>query len=209
MPRPPTLKIVEIFASIQGEGLRQGTPAVFIRLAGCNLRCRFCDTKTAWEGGTERSVGRIAAAAARLRKSFPAEWIVLTGGEPLLQDVAPLVRTLKAAGWKVQTETNGRFAGPLSVDWYTVSPKPPGFAVRPFFRSRAKEVKLVVSRELTAAAAARVRNAFPHRTPLLFQIDSSSPDSPRRALRLFRQAAKDGWPNIRLSVQLHKILNVP
>ncbi|RPI99013.1 MAG: 7-carboxy-7-deazaguanine synthase QueE, partial [Candidatus Aminicenantes bacterium] len=50
MLRPPTLKTIEIFASVQGEGLRQGEPTIFVRLAGCNLRCGFCDTKRAWRG---------------------------------------------------------------------------------------------------------------------------------------------------------------
>ena len=61
MPQQPTLKIVEIFPSLQGEGLRQGEPTIFVRLAGCNLRCSFCDTKRAWGRGRARSVPDIMA----------------------------------------------------------------------------------------------------------------------------------------------------
>ena len=59
MPAPPTLKIIEIFASVQGEGMRQGEPTVFVRLAGCDRRCSFCDTKEAWGAGARLSVDKI------------------------------------------------------------------------------------------------------------------------------------------------------
>jgi organic radical activating enzyme len=224
MPQPPTLKIAEIFASIQGEGLRQGEPTVFIRLAGCNLRCPFCDTKQAWTGGRETPIARIAARAARLRKSHPAQWIVLTGGEPLLQDVGPLVRLLKTQGhspvacirgrvrrppWKIQVETNGVFYRRLPVDWYTVSPKPPVYAFHPEYCARAREVKLVASRELTFAIVARVRDAFPADVPVILQIESNAPASAAKALRLLGRTMKSGRTNVRLGVQLHKILGVP
>ena len=84
MPQPPTLKIVEIFPSIQGEGLRQGEPTVFIRLSGCNLKCSFCDTKYAWKGGREFTAGEILDEVRKIRRRFPASWVSLTGGEPLL-----------------------------------------------------------------------------------------------------------------------------
>jgi 7-carboxy-7-deazaguanine synthase len=234
MPPPLTLKIAEIFASIQGEGLRQGEPTVFIRLAGCNLRCSFCDTKRAWTGGRVKSIERIAAEAARLRKSRPAEWIVLTGGEPLLQDVGPLVRLLKDAGHssvdfshgrvrrnltaaknavprppKIQIETNGIIYRRLPCDWYTISPKPPDYAFHPEYRARAREVKLVASKELTYAVVARIRDAFPPSVPLLLQPESNTAASRAKALRLLRRAAKEGRTNIRLSLQMHKILRVP
>ncbi len=209
MPQPPTLKIAEIFASLQGEGLRQGEPTIFIRLAGCNLRCPFCDTKRAWTGGRETPIARIAARAARLRKSRPAEWIVLTGGEPLLQDVGPLVRLLKKKGFLIQIETNGIFYRRLPVDWYTLSPKPPDYAFHPGYRVRAREVKLVASRELTFAVAARVRDAFPPAVPLLVQPESNTAASRAKALRMVRRAAKEGRTNVRLSLQMHKILRIP
>ena len=208
MPPPPTLKIVEVFASIQGEGLRQGEPTIFIRLTGCDLRCSFCDTKYAWTGGRTADVPRILERVRSLRKRFPAAWACLTGGEPLLQDIAPLVRSLKKDGLKVQVETNGRTFRPLTADWLTVSPKPPRYACRPQLIKRAREVKLVVSRTLTLGTIARVRREFPRTAPLLLQPESNAAWSRAKARRLLDRAVRAGLENMRYSLQLHKILGL-
>lgn len=208
MPRPPTLKTTEIFASVQGEGLRQGEPTVFIRLAGCDRRCGFCDTKRAWRGGRETSVGKIVREAIRLRRELPAAWACLTGGEPLAQDVGPLARELRAAGFKVQVETNGTFPPVAGVDWYTVSPKPPDYDVHPGLLKEAREAKLVACRRLTLDAVRTVRAAFPRRTPILLQPQSNAVWSRRKALELLRGAARSGLEGVRLAVQLHRIYKV-
>ena len=148
MPRLPTLKIIEIFASLQGEGLRQGEPTVFIRFSGCNLKCSFCDTRYAWNGGRELTPFQALREIHKIRNRYPADWVCLTGGEPLLQDVSGLVKDLRQEGLKIQVETNATLYRPLTVDWYTVSPKPPRYSFRPEYRKRAKEVKLVVTRVL-------------------------------------------------------------
>ena len=110
-------KINEIFYSLQGEGLHAGTPAVFIRFSGCNLRCPFCDTEH--QGGRMMSDEEIAGEAAK----YPAEWIILTGGEPTLQLDEKLLGTLKKTGKKIAIETNGTRPVPAGVDFVTVSPK--------------------------------------------------------------------------------------
>jgi 7-carboxy-7-deazaguanine synthase len=209
MPRPRTLKIAEIFASLQGEGLRQGEPSLFVRLSGCNLRCSFCDTKRAWKGGRNATFEQIAARLDRLRRTHPADWVVLTGGEPLMQDVAPLVRLLKKKGYLIQIETNGHYYRDLVPHWFTVSPKPLEYIFHPRYRTLAREVKLVASRELTLAVVLRIRDGFPARTPLLIQPESNKPDSRAKALRLVRSAAREGRTNVRLSLQMHRILAIP
>ncbi len=205
MRRPPTLKTTEIFASVQGEGLRQGEPTIFVRLAGCNRRCGFCDTKKAWRGGREVPVDRILAEVDRLRGGFPAAWVCLTGGEPLAQDVRPLVRGLHEAGLKVQAETNGTFPPEPRIDWHTVSPKPPDYEVHPAFPARAREVKLVVCRALTLDAVRAVRAKFPAATPVILQPQSNAAWSRKKALGLLEGAARSGLEGVRLSVQLHRI----
>ena len=205
MPRQLTLKTIEAFASVQGEGLRQGEPTLFVRMAGCNLRCSFCDTKRAWARGHSQTVTEIVGQVRALWLRHPALWVCLTGGEPLRQAVAPLIRALRRDGLNVQVETNGTFAPRPEADWYIVSPKPPDYAAHPLFRRKAKEVKLVVSRHLTADAVREVRRFFPARTPVILQPQGNARWSMRKAVRLIEEAAGQGLVNVRVSVQLHKI----
>ena len=205
MRRRPTLKTTEIFASVQGEGLRQGEPTIFVRLSGCNRRCGFCDTKKAWRRGRELPVDKILDEVDRLRHGRPAAWVCLTGGEPLAQNVRPLVVRLQEAGLKVQIETNGSFPPDPHAEWHTVSPKPPDYDVHPGFLKRAREIKLVVCRSLTLDAVRTVRAAFPAATPLILQPQSNAAWSRKRALALLEGASRAGLGGIRVSVQLHKI----
>ncbi len=205
MPRPLTLKTIEIFASVQGEGLRQGEPTIFVRLAGCDLRCGFCDTKRAWRGGRETAVEKIAAEVGRLRGDYPTTWVCLTGGEPLAQNVRPLVKRLHGEGLRVQVETNGTFPPDPYADWHTVSPKPPDYAVHPGFRKKAREIKLVVCRALSLDDIRTVRAAFPPTVPVILQPQSNARWSVDKAVRLLEGAGRAGLEGVRLSVQLHKI----
>lgn len=105
MKTPPRLEVSELFFSIQGESSYAGQPCVFIRLSGCNLRCRYCDAGYTYEEpGTLRDIGEILSFAGQY-PGFPVE---ITGGEPLLQEnIYPLMEELLAAGRKVLLETNG------------------------------------------------------------------------------------------------------
>jgi len=101
-----TLRIAEIFRSLQGEAASSGWPTVFVRLAGCNLRCLYCDTAWAWTGGDELDLDSIRS---RIRAAGPTKRVCLTGGEPLLQReaVLALATALIADGHEVSMETNG------------------------------------------------------------------------------------------------------
>lgn len=115
----------EIFYSLQGEGRYAGTPAVFVRFSGCNLRCSFCDTD--YESGREMSEEAIVEAVSE----YPARHVILTGGEPTLQLTASLAEKLHAAGCTIHLETNGTRPLPegCRIDWITCSPKAGGSVV--------------------------------------------------------------------------------
>jgi 7-carboxy-7-deazaguanine synthase len=209
MPRRPTLRVVEVFASVQGEGLRQGEPTIFIRLAGCNLRCPFCDTAHAWTGGRPMTEAGVQARVEKLRRRFPAEWICLTGGEPLLQDIVPLVRSLRKKRLKIQVETNGTVFRPAAADWLTLSPKPTNYRYDARFRRLAREVKLIVTKNISLAVIRKMRDEFPAKVPILLQPESNARWSRARAVQLLRRAISAGLVNIRVSIQLHKVLGIP
>ena len=100
----PTLRITEIFHSVQGESTLAGWPCVFVRLTGCNLRCRWCDTAYAFHGGTGRTVDDVVDEVG----SYACKRVEITGGEPLLQKATPaLARRLLEAGYEVLCETSG------------------------------------------------------------------------------------------------------
>lgn len=107
----------EIFYSLQGEGYFSGTPSLFIRFSGCNLKCGFCDTQH--QHGTEMKEEDIVEKA----RACKAQHVVITGGEPSLQLTESLVDKLHEIGKYVAVETNGTHLLPENVDWITLSPK--------------------------------------------------------------------------------------
>jgi len=117
------MKIIEIFYSLQGEGFLAGVPSVFVRLAGCPLRCRWCDTKYAWskEAGRQNSTEQIIKAV----QKWPCKYVVITGGEPMVDsDLPQLVRELKAAGKHITIETAGiAYIPDMPCDLMSISPK--------------------------------------------------------------------------------------
>jgi organic radical activating enzyme len=111
---PLQYEVTEIFDSMQGEGYWTGTPATFIRLAGCNLRCKWCDTKF------ER---KMTLEVPDIMPFIHHHLVVITGGEPALQVLDPLVRELQLRRHYVQVETNGTRKIDATPNWVTVSPK--------------------------------------------------------------------------------------
>lgn len=116
------MRLAEIYRSIQGEGLLTGTPSVFIRTSGCNLRCWFCDTPyTSWAPeGDDYPLEEIVAQTVELADPH----VVITGGEPMLfAELIPLCQRLKDAGRHITIETAGTLYLPLTCDLISISPK--------------------------------------------------------------------------------------
>ncbi len=124
------MRIAELFYSLQGEGSLIGTPSMFIRTSGCNLRCVWCDTPyTSWQPeGTELSLDQIIDEV----KAHPAHHAVVTGGEPMIApEIIPLTERLRQLGTHITIETAGTVFRPVACDLMSISPKlsnstPPG-----------------------------------------------------------------------------------
>lgn len=115
--------IMEIFDSIQGEGSMMGMPVTFIRMKGCNLACPWCDTKESWKKEEPNmTIQEIIAKCNRTQ-------VVITGGEPCAQNIAPLVEALHRVDKFVAIETNGTLPTPENIDWVVCSPKPPYYKI--------------------------------------------------------------------------------
>lgn len=113
------MRINEIFYSLQGEGRNTGRAAVFIRLSGCNLKCSFCDTD--FDSYTDLTVRQIVDEVKGI--GGDCRFVVITGGEPTIQDCEPLINSLHAEGYEVAMESNGTRPAPSNIDWLTISPK--------------------------------------------------------------------------------------
>ena len=120
------LYVSEIFFSLNGEGLLIGVPTIFVRLSGCNLRCRWCDTKYAWNMGTEKEDKEIIKEVKKADNGF-CDWVLITGGEPLIQEIDGLIKNLRKAGYKIGIETNGSIYKEVlhTCDFISADIKPP------------------------------------------------------------------------------------
>lgn len=137
-----TYRINDIFYSLQGEGRWAGTPAIFIRFSGCNLKCPFCDTNFQYH--IELTSRQIADRAKQL--SSDCNFVVLTGGEPSLQIDTELLDMLRRNNYKIAIETNGTHELPKEgIDWVTVSPKNQYVDNGELVLASANEVKVVFS----------------------------------------------------------------
>jgi organic radical activating enzyme len=189
------LQLAEIFYSVQGEGTWTGTPAVFVRLAGCNLSCAFCDTDyaLAFVAPVDDVIARVRAAGGA------CPMVILTGGEPLAQrETAALVDALRADGRRVHIESNGTIDVALPADvWLTVSPKE---RLHPKTAARANEVKLIVDGRVPDEWLA----SFPADTPVFLQPEGNKPAN----VALAMEAALREPARFRLSLQTHKFIGV-
>lgn len=208
-----TYSVKEIFYTLQGEGMRVGRPAVFCRFTGCNLWsgqeqdrqkavCKFCDTDFV---GIDGSLGGKFDTAAELAAEIANLWpegqryryVVLTGGEPLLQVNSALIGELKRFGFEIAVETNGTIPVPSGIDWICVSPK----SGAPWVQRSGDELKLVYPQNNLTPKDLGTLN---FRYYLLQPMDG--PSSKENTQSAINYCKSD--PLWRLSIQTHKILNI-
>jgi organic radical activating enzyme len=193
---------MEAFYTIQGEGYHQGRAAYFIRLAGCNVNCFWCDVKESWDADKHPRVAirDIVQQAC----TEPARLAVITGGEPLMYNLDELTFNLQAKGFETNIETSGSFALSGSWNWICVSPKkfkPPteeALAV-------ANELKVVIYNKNDFTWAETYAKEVSQKCKLYLQPewDRSNVMSPFIIEYIKRN------PRWELSVQIHKYINVP
>lgn len=210
-----TYSVKEIFYTLQGEGAQAGRPAVFCRFAGCNLWtgreqdrasaiCKFCDTDFVGTDG-ERG-GKFSSSdelATVINSLWPADqpvnkYVVFTGGEPLLQLDEALIASLHAQGFEIAIETNGSLPAPDGIDWICVSPK----MGAPLVQRSGHELKVVIpqaGQKLDEYEQLDFRHFF------LQPMDGPVKEANTRlAIETCKQRPK--W---RLSLQTHKLLQIP
>jgi 7-carboxy-7-deazaguanine synthase (Cx14CxxC type) len=203
-----------MFYTLQGEGLNAGRPAVFCRFSGCNLWsgrevdrakaiCKFCDTDFVGidgvNGGRFGSADALADAISSVwsATSISHRFVVLTGGEPLLQVDAPLIDALHTRAFEIALETNGTITPPEGIDWVCISPK----AGTTLVVTSGHELKLIYPQE---GIAPRDVEHLDFGAFLLQPMDSPSVEANTRdAIRYCQE-----FPKWRLSLQQHKILRI-
>jgi len=208
--------IREVFPTLQGEGAQAGSPAVFLRFAGCNLGydvCPWCDTDWVKAHHVEDVEGTLALVAAAAAEGFggerPGLLLVATGGEPSLQLDRPLSDALRARGYRISMESNG--AKPVDrslVDWLTVSPKQAAFE-----QKEGDELKVLFSGSAapgvtpTVDAVRRLAEGTRFGHYFLQPIDIPEHGGPNYGEAV--RAVMELGPPWRLSVQTHKVTGIP
>ncbi len=206
-----TYSVKEMFYTLQGEGAHTGRAALFIRFAGCNLwngfaasrefsACTFCDTDfvgiNGQNGGKFATPQLLVQQARALAPS--ANYVVLTGGEPLLQVDEPLLQALHAAGFAIAVESNGTIAAPQGIDYLCISPK----ANVPLQQTSGHTLKLVYPQADAPPPEHFATMAFKH-----FYVQPMAGDHYAQSLQacIAYCMANPQW---RLSLQTHKIIGI-
>ena len=196
------LPIMEAFYTIQGEGHYTGNPAYFIRLGGCDVGCVWCDVKDSWDASIwpKEEVSEIVSKA----KKHPGRIAVVTGGEPLMHDMAPLTTELRKQGFQTNIETSG--AHPLSGKWDWICFSPKKFKKPlPEFYKEAHELKIIVCNKSDLKWAEEHAGSINKKCLLYLQPEW---DKSEKVLPLIIDYIKDN-PHWKISLQTHKFMNIP
>lgn len=193
--------IVEIFHSVQGEGFRAGIPHVFVRFGKCNLRCEWCDTD--FDTYTEMTGRQILNEVSK----YASKDLIFTGGEPMLNDLWPLNRLLKARGYHLSIESNGTIEIPESlIDWICISPKDQMYPNSVLRQRKGDELKCVyVGQPLDMYD--EIKTGFQHKYLQPCYHEGESVEWNGKNFAHTEQVVKDN-PDWRLSLQTHKWMGI-
>jgi organic radical activating enzyme len=196
------LPVMEMFYTIQGEGMHQGRAAYFIRLAGCDVGCHWCDVKESWSIENHPVLGVKEIVEKAL--TFPSRLAVITGGEPLLHDLSELTQELKSNAFEINIETSGsnRFSG--HFDWICLSPKKFKMPLTEIYEI-ANELKVVVFNKSDFGWAKEQAAKVSNKCHLLLQPEWSRSDRMMPLIIEFVQAN----PEWRICLQTHKFMQIP
>lgn len=201
-PHAISYPVMEHFYTLQGEGRYTGVPAYFIRLGGCDVGCVWCDVKESWDASVHPSM--TVESLVKEVMQYPGNLVVLTGGEPAMYDLKPLVDALKEAGKTVSIETSGTYVLSGDVDWYTFSPKKFKAPVDEAYL-RASELKIVIYHPSDFEwAEMHASNVSPD-CRLYLQPEWSKQE---RLLPQLIEYVKNN-PKWTVSLQTHKYLQIP
>ncbi len=207
-------QVKEIYYTLQGEGAKAGSPAVFLRFAGCNLwsglesdradaKCYFCDTDfvgtNGTNGGKYSDPKQLAEKIEDLWPGGGSRLVVCTGGEPLLQLDEDLLNALKAYGFEIAVETNGTILAPEGIDWITVSPKPNSSLKQ----VAGNELKLVYPQRIDPKDLENLKFDNFYLMPLEEPSESKSLEHMKSTVKYCLEN-----PFWKLTIQTHKILGI-
>ena len=196
------LPVMEHFYTLQGEGFHQGKAAYFIRLAGCDVGCVWCDVKESWDAGRHPryEVGGLRSEVGKT----PAKIVVITGGEPLMYDLTELTTQLQLAGYKTHLETSGAYPLTGSWNWICISPKK-FKAPLPEILPSANELKVIIFNKSDFDWAEKHALEVSKECKLYLQPEW---DKAAQMTPLIIEYIKAN-PKWELSLQIHKYINVP
>lgn len=193
--------VTEHFYSLQGEGAYSGRAAYFIRLAGCNVGCEWCDSKNSWKMSsaavmtTRQILDTVEDSGTRI--------VVITGGEPMLHNLEGLTDVLHKAGLRVHLETSGSEPFTGNFDWITLSPKKKKECLADYFK-KADELKVIIQREEDFERAKRLAEKVDEKCLLLLQCEWGSREEMMPKIVEFIKK-NSNWG---LSLQTHKFIGV-
>lgn len=194
--------LMEHFYTIQGEGYHQGKAAYFLRLAGCDVGCVWCDVKESWDKHAHPTT--TIEQMISFVKSTPAELVVITGGEPFMYDLSPLISALKEAGLSINIETSGAYPVSGQPDWICISPKKFKAPVAENL-PLAHELKVVIFHKSDFDWAEKHAASVSPTCKLYLQPEWEKADE---MTPLIVEYVKQ-HPKWAISLQTHKFINVP